>query len=143
MTVRSGYSEDFVDQAKCKELALNQIAQRSDVVFAAAGGCGLGALQAAKDRDVWGIGVDNDQAFLGSHILTSATKKVDVAVFETIEKLVDGSLEGGRSTRFDIANGGVGYGKVSPNAPDRDALIETLDDVSSRIADGSITPPST
>ena len=44
-----------------------------------------GALQAAKERGVWGIGVDNDQSFLGPHILTSATKKVDVAVFDTIE----------------------------------------------------------
>ncbi|HEY7732691.1 MAG TPA: BMP family ABC transporter substrate-binding protein, partial [Gaiellaceae bacterium] len=70
--VLSAYSEDFVDQAKCKEIALNQISQGADVVFAAAGGCGLGALQAAKEQGKWGIGVDNDQAFLGSHILTSA-----------------------------------------------------------------------
>ena len=75
----TGYSQDFVDQAKCKEIALNQIAQGSDVVFQAAGGCGLGALQAAKEQGDWGIGVDTDQAFLGPHILTSATKKVDLA----------------------------------------------------------------
>ncbi len=142
VTVRSGYSEDFVDQAKCKELALNQIGQSSDVVFAAAGGCGLGALQAAKDRAVWGIGVDNDQAFLGPHILTSATKKVDVAVFETIQKVLDGSFEGGQSTLFDISTGGVGFGEVSPDAPDRDALIQTLEDVAGQISDGEITPPN-
>ena len=57
--------------------------QGSKVVFAAAGGCGLGALQAAKEQGVWGIGVDADQAYLGTHILTSATKKVDLAVFTT------------------------------------------------------------
>jgi basic membrane protein A len=142
VTVRSGYSEDFVDQAKCKELALNQISQSSDVVFAAAGGCGLGALQAAKDRAVWGIGVDNDQAFLGSHILTSATKKVDVAVFETIEKVLEGSFEGGQSTLFDVSTGGVGFGEVSADAPDRDALIQKLEDVSGQISDGEITPPN-
>ena len=59
------YSQDFVDQAKCKELALNQIEQGSKVVFQVAGGCGLGALDAAKEQSVWGVGVDNDQAFLG------------------------------------------------------------------------------
>ncbi|MBA3246036.1 MAG: BMP family ABC transporter substrate-binding protein, partial [Actinobacteria bacterium] len=53
-----GYSQDWDDQAKCKELALNQIADGSGVVFQVAGGCGLGALNAAGERDRWGIGVD-------------------------------------------------------------------------------------
>jgi basic membrane protein A len=139
--VREGYSQDFVDQAKCKELALAQIAAGSDAVFAAAGGCGLGALQAAKERDVWGIGVDNDQAFLGPHMLTSATKKVDVAVFDTIQSVVEDSFEGGEDGLYDVANDGVGYGEVSPDAPDRDALIATLDEVSDQIAAGDIEIP--
>jgi basic membrane protein A len=136
--VIEGYSEDFVDQAKCKEVALTQLGQGSKVVFAAAGGCGLGALQAAKERNAWGIGVDNDQSFLGSYILTSATKKVDVAVFDTIQKVVDGDFEGGGETLYDVSNDGVGYGEVSANAPDRDALISKLDDVSKQIADGDL-----
>ena len=136
--VIEGYSEDFVDQAKCKEVALTQLGQGSKVVFAAAGGCGLGALQAAKERNGWGIGVDNDQSFLGPYILTSATKKVDVAVFDTIQKIVDGDFEGGGDTLYDVANDGVGYGKVSANAPDRDALVAKLDDVSKQIADGEL-----
>jgi basic membrane protein A len=139
--VLSAYSEDFVDQAKCTEIGLNQIQRRSDVVFAAAGGCGLGALQAANERGVWGIGVDNDQAFLGPHILTSATKKVDEAVYQTIEQVVNDEFEGGGDTLFNVENGGIGFGEVSPDAPDRDALISTLEDVSAQIADGEITPP--
>jgi basic membrane protein A and related proteins len=138
MNVLQGYSQDFVDQAKCKELALAQIGRGSKAVFAAAGGCGLGALQAANERGVWGIGVDNDQSFLGPHILTSATKKVDVAVFDTIEALTKDSFQGGGDTLYDVANGGVGYGKVSPDAPDRTALIAKLDDVSERIASGDV-----
>jgi len=141
MTVAQAYSQDFVDQAKCKELALTQIARGSKAVFAAAGGCGLGALQAAKERNVWGIGVDNDQSFLGPHILTSATKKVDVAVFDTIETVTTGTFEGGGDTLYDVANGGVGYGKVSPDAPDRAALIEKLDDVSKQISSGDVKIP--
>ena len=132
--VLQGYSQDFVDQAKCKELALTQITRGSKAVFAAAGGCGLGALQAAKERNAWGIGVDNDQAFLGPFMLTSATKKVDVAVYDTIQSEIDDKFEGGTDSLFDVANGGVGYGKVSADAPDRDALIEKLDDVSKQIA---------
>ena len=139
--VIQGYSQEFVDQAKCTELALTQIQQGSQVVFAAAGGCGLGALQAAKERNVWGIGVDSDQSFLGPHILTSATKKVDVAVYDTIQSVIDDEFEGGGDTLYNVANEGVGYGKVSPDAPDREALIETLDDVSGQIADGEIEIP--
>ena len=78
------YSQDFVDQAKCKEQALNQIANGAGVVFQVAGQCGLGVLSAAKEKGLFGIGVDADQGYLGQHVMTSATKKVDVAVFTTI-----------------------------------------------------------
>ena len=66
--------EDFVDQAKCKELALDQIAEGSQVVFQVAGQCGLGALDAAKEKGKQGIGVDADQGYLGDHVMTSALK---------------------------------------------------------------------
>ena len=79
----NGYSQDFVDQSKCKEIALNQIQQGSKVVFQVAGQCGLGALDAAKEKGVQGIGVDADQSYLGPQILTSAEKKVDVAVYDS------------------------------------------------------------
>ena len=59
------YSQDFVAQAKCKEKALDQISKGSKVVFQVAGGCGLGALSAAADEGVWGVGVDRDQSDLG------------------------------------------------------------------------------
>ena len=55
-------------------------------MFQVAGGCGLGALDAAKEKGVWGIGVDADQTYLGPHMLTSAVKKVDVAVYTTIKQ---------------------------------------------------------
>ena len=80
--VQHTYSQDFVDQAKCKEQALNHIADGASVVFAVAGQCGLGVLSAAKEKSRFGIGVDADQWYLGNHVLTSATKKVDVAVLE-------------------------------------------------------------
>ncbi len=66
ITTMHDYSQDWEDQAKCKELALNQIARGSNVVFQVAGGCGLGALNAAEERDRWGIGVDADQSSLGA-----------------------------------------------------------------------------
>jgi basic membrane protein A len=109
----NGYSQDFVKQDLCKEEALNQIAEGSQVVFQVAGQCGLGALDAAKEKNVQGIGVDADQAYLGSQVLTSAIKKVDVAVYDTVKQAQDGSFKGGEDTVFDVKSGGVGLGKIS------------------------------
>jgi basic membrane protein A len=135
--VRSGYSQDFVDQARCRELALNQIQEGSQVVFQVAGACGLGALDAAKSEQAQGIGVDADQGYLGDHILTSALKKVDVAVFETAEQVQGNQFKGGADTVFDVKSGGVGVGKLNANAqPFADQLRQVQEQISSgEIAD--------
>jgi len=112
----NNYSEDFADQAKCKQIALNQIEQGAGAIFQVAGGCGLGALDAAKEKGVWGIGVDADQLFLGPHMLTSAVKRVDTAVFDAIKLVVDGKFKGGNIT-FGLKDNGVGIGKISPKVP--------------------------
>jgi basic membrane protein A and related proteins len=117
ITTVHSYSQDFVDQAKCKELALDQIARGAHVIFQVAGQCGLGALSAAKEKNMRGIGVDADQAYLGQHVLTSALKKVDVAVFQTIQEVQDGRFNGGEDTIFDVASGGVGIGEIAPDVP--------------------------
>jgi basic membrane protein A len=116
--VEHSYSQDFVDQAKCKEAALNHIANGASVVFQVAGQCGLGVLSAAKERKVFGIGVDADQGYLGNHVLTSATKKVDVAVYKSIEaaKASGAKFRTNFNAIFTVKNGGVGYGKISSRA---------------------------
>jgi basic membrane protein A and related proteins len=131
------YSQSWDDQAKCKELALNQIARGSNVIFQVAGGCGLGALNAAGERDRWGIGVDADQSFLGPHILTSAQKGVDAAVFLTIESIQDGSWKGGGNATFGLKEDGVGLGTVSSEIPDED--VDQVDQIKQQIVDGEIT----
>jgi basic membrane protein A len=102
-----------------------------------AGNCGLGALSAAKEKNVRGIGVDADQAYLGSHILTSAIKKVDVAVFESVQAVQDGSFTGGEDVVFDVASGGVGLGDVSSEVP-ADVLAK-VQSVQDDLAAGKIT----
>ena len=130
--VLNGYSQDFVDQAKCKEIALNQIAQGSKVVFQVAGQCGLGALDAAKEKGVQGIGVDADQSYLGPHILTSALKKVDVAVFDAIKRDQDGKFKGGTDVIATVENGGVGIGKLGPAGEKyADQIKKVQDDIAS------------
>jgi len=135
------FSQDFVDQAKCKELALDQIDRGSKVVFQVAGGCGLGALDAAKERRVWGIGVDNDQSFLGPHILTSAVKRVDRAVEAVIVAADLGLYPGGTDLTFDLKNKGVAVGKISPKVPK--AFIAKMNAIGEQIIAGKIKPPST
>jgi basic membrane protein A and related proteins len=141
--VLSNYANDptFSDQAKCKEVALRQIARGSQVVFQVAGGCGLGALSAAKEKKVWGIGVDADQAYLGAHMLTSATKKVDrgVAAFTRLARY--SKLPRQVDRLYNIANAGVGYGTVSPKVPKSD--IAQLNAVKRQIAKGRITVKET
>jgi len=137
ITTLNNYSQDFVDQAKCKELALDQISRGAHVIFQVAGQCGLGALSAAKEKNVRGIGVDADQAFLGEHVATSALKKVDEAVFQTIQELVDGGFNGGEDTIFDVASGAVGIGVISPTVP-RTAVAE-VKRVQEEIANGTIS----
>ena len=73
----NAYSNDFDDLAKCKEIALDQIAQGSDVVFQVAGNCGLGAIDAACEKSVTAIGVDADQSAQGDCVITSALKPLE------------------------------------------------------------------
>jgi basic membrane protein A len=137
----NAYSSDWDDQAKCKEIALSEIARGASVVFQVAGGCGLGALSAAKQQKVWGIGVDADQSFLGQHVLTSALKRVDEAVFETIKSVVDDNWKGGRNLTFGLADDGVGLGTISPKVPNK--TLERLDEAKKQIRDHEIEVPTT
>jgi len=136
ITVLNGYSQDWDDLAKCKEVALDQIAKGSSIVFQVAGGCGLGALDAAKERRIWGIGVDADQSFLGPHVLTSAVKRVDQAVFLTIQSVIDGTWKGGGNSVFGLSDDGVGLGKISPKVPRED--VDAVEAVRQKIVAGDI-----
>jgi len=136
--VLSNYANDptFNDQAKCKEVALRQLARGSQVIFAVAGGCGLGALSSAKEKGKWGIGVDADQAYLGKHMLTSAVKKVDVSVVAITKLAKAGKLKGNTDFLFNVRNKGVDYGRVSNKVPGAD--IAKLQAVKKGIGSGKI-----
>jgi basic membrane protein A len=133
----NGYSQDFENQAKCKEVALNQIASGSVVVFQVAGGCGLGALDAAKEKGVWGVGVDADQAYLGTYVLTSALKRVDTSVFDSIRDAKNGKFKGGADAVYGLDVDGVGIGKFSVKAPA--GVADKVAKIKQQIADGKIT----
>jgi len=133
----NGYSQDFENQAKCKEVALNQIAAGSVVVFQVAGGCGLGALDAAKENNVWGVGVDADQGYLGTYVLTSALKRVDTAVYDSIRDAKAGKFKGGTDSVYGLDIGGVGIGKFSSKTPA--GIAAKVAQIKQEIVSGKIT----
>jgi basic membrane protein A and related proteins len=130
------YSQDWVDQAKCKQAALDEISAGATIVFQVAGGCGLGALDAAKEKGVWGIGVDADQSYLGPQVLTSAMKRVDTSVYSTIQQVLAGKFAGGTNAVFNLANNGVGLGKISPKVPKAD--VKKVQQIAKDISSGKI-----
>ncbi len=136
----NGYSQDFVDQAKCKEIALDQASKGSKVLFQVAGQCGLGVLDAAKEKSVEGIGVDADQGYLGPQVMTSALKKVDVAVFDAIRRAQGGEFSAGQDIVATVKTGGVGFGRVNAKAA---KYVPKVKAVQAKIAAGSIQIPDT
>ena len=139
--ILNGYSQDFVDQQKGKEVGIKHIAAGCDILFQVAGGSGIGYINAAKDAKVYAIGVDADQAAVApGTVITSALKKVDVAVFQTIRAVRLGTFKAGDNI-FNAANDGVGFGaldKVVP-ADAKKAADAALADIKS----GKITPKDT
>jgi basic membrane protein A len=132
----NAYSQKFDDPAPCKEIALDQISKGAKVIFQVAGGCGLGALDAAKEKSVQGIGVDADQAYLGPQIMTSALKKVDVAVEDEIKAVQGNTFKGGDNTIFDVKSGGVGIGKTNDVGAKYADQVKAVQD---KIASGELT----
>jgi basic membrane protein A and related proteins len=139
----NAYSQSFTDQQNCKEIALSQISQGSSVVFQVAGGCGLGAIEAAKIKGVCGIGVDNDQRFLGPQVLTSARKKVDQAVYLAIKAAKAGKYKGGKDVVYGLKTGGVSLGKFGGGACAVSAAQKAaVAKIGKQIVSGKIKPPS-
>ena len=125
------------DPVKGSELTKAQISQGADVVYAAAGGTGVGVLQTAADENILSIGVDSNQNYLHSgKVLTSMMKRVDNAVYKAF---TDGP---GLETGFNVmglANGGVGYALDEHN----EALVTAemkaaVDDAAAKIASGDL-----
>ena len=102
------------DPVKGSELTKAQIAQGADVVYAAAGGTGVGVLQTAADENILSIGVDANQNYLHSgKVLTSMLKRVDNAVYEAFSQGAD--LQTGFNV-MGIKEGGIGYALDEHNA---------------------------
>ncbi|MEO1537067.1 MAG: BMP family ABC transporter substrate-binding protein [Pseudomonadota bacterium] len=127
------------DPGKGIELTLAQISQGADVVYAAAGGTGVGVLQAAADEDILSIGVDSNQNHLHpGEVLTSMLKRVDNAVYDVFSAGVDG-FESGVFT-MSLENDGVGYALDENNAElISDDMQTAVEAAKADIVSGNIT----
>jgi len=111
------------DPVKGGEIAKSQMDQGSDVIDAAAGGTGLGVLQAAADADKLAIGVDSNQnGIQPGHVLTSMLKRVDVAVYDAFMAAKDGKFEPGINV-LGLKEGGVDYAMDENN---KDLVTEDM-----------------
>ncbi|MFK7870504.1 MAG: BMP family protein [Roseobacter sp.] len=125
------------DPVKGSELTKSQISQGADVVYAAAGGTGVGVLQTAADEDILSIGVDSNQnALHPGKVLTSMLKRVDVAVYDAMKAGTD--LETGVFA-WGLAQNGVGYALDENNAVlVTDEMKATVEEARQKIIDGEI-----
>ncbi len=137
------YTESWDDTPLGKATATVLFNSGCDIVFHAAGRCGLGVITAAKEAGKLAIGVDSDQDDQApGFVLTSMVKHVDEAVFATIKDVQDKKFTAGTKV-FDLKSKGVGLTEFK-NTKDKigDANIKKVADISQQIVDGKIIVPS-
>src|SRR5436190_1946293 len=135
-------SEAWNNPPKGKELAVSQYDAGADIIFAAAGASGLGVFDAAEDKKKFAIGVDANQDWTKPGlILTSMLKRVDLAVFSTIEEAKSGKFAGGVK-RFGVENKGIDYAVDQYNASILAPSVRNrADELKADIIAGRITVP--
>ncbi len=116
-TVLQYNANNFGDIAGGATAAKDMITKGADVIYHAAGGTGIGAMNTCAEENIWGIGVDSDQAVVlgNSHIITSAMKRVDTAAQDISKAVKEGAFTPGVHL-YDLSNGGVDI------APTRDQI---------------------
>jgi len=145
--VQTSYVGDFNDPAGGKEAALAMYNSGADVVYHAAGNTGTGVFQAAQEQERFAIGVDRDQSVtkesFADVILASMVKRVDTAVYDSVEAVVNGDFEGGTTTALGLDQQGVDivYGQgIGSDVPGevRDAIAGSKQS----IIDGDVSVPT-
>ena len=141
VTVLQANANSFADTAGGKTAANKMIADNADVIFHAAGGTGLGVIDACKEAGIWAIGVDSDQSSIAPEtILTSAMKRVDIACYEEAKATLEGTIEPGVKT-FSLADAGVDLAPTVDNIDPE--VLEKVNEVKDKIISGEIEVPKT
>lgn len=136
------YAESFGDVAKGKAIANQMYQKGANIVFHAAGGVGIGVIEAAKESNKYAIGVDMDQSHLApDNVITSAVKKIDNATVAVLKDLKEGIFPGGTNETYGLKEGGVGIADTTSNLVPQDILDEVRE-VEAKIISGDIKVPA-
>lgn len=142
--ILQSFAGSWTDPLKGKELTLAQFDQGADIVMNVASGTGPGILEAAKEAGKYAIGVDldqdNDQP--GS-VLTSMVKRVDSAVYLTIQSAVEGNFQGGSTKYLSLAENGVSltdFSVMKEHLGDKfpQEIVDKVDELAKKIINGEI-----
>jgi basic membrane protein A len=146
-TVVVNYTGSFTNFALGKQVAEDLLVKGTDVLFAAAGVDGLGAIQAVKEardggKPVYVIGVDSDPSHLAPKaVLSAVVKRVDLVVYEAIRDQQQGRFQGG-NVSLGLREGGITYAPVRLDFPGKDEALRTLEELKAKIIDGQIPVPT-
>ncbi|OJH40713.1 BMP family lipoprotein [Cystobacter ferrugineus] len=146
-TVVANYTGSFTHFALGKQVGQDLLTKGMDVIFAAAGVDGLGAIQAVKEaRDegkvVYVLGVDSDPSHLAPKaVLSAVIKRVDLVVYEAVRDQVRGQFRGGTQT-LGLKEGGIAYAPVRLDFPGKDEALRTLESLKAKIIAGEIQVPT-
>ncbi|WP_303006917.1 BMP family lipoprotein [Romboutsia ilealis] len=139
--VQAQYANSFTDQAKGKAIANQMYSNGADIVFTCGGDVGTGAIEAAKENGKFAIGVDRDQSDLApQNVLTSAIKRVDAGVFETVKSYVNGTFEGGTTTTYGLEENAVGVPDTTKNLVSQD-ILDLVEETITKLKNKEITVP--
>ncbi|MED4202559.1 BMP family lipoprotein [Neobacillus mesonae] len=145
------YSGAFDKAELGQTIAAKMYSSGADIVFHAAGATGNGLFKEANDlkkkdpsREIWAIGVDRDQNDMGPDVvLTSAMKRVDVAVVDIATKAKNGDFPGGKTTTYGLHEDGVGLAPINGKADKKDEIEKAVKDWVDKIKSGDVKVPAT
>ncbi len=140
-TILQYNANNFGDIAGGNTAAKDMITKGADVIYHAAGGTGMGVINACDEAGIWAIGVDTDQAHLApEHVITSAMKRVDVASQDISKAVKAGTFTAGVHM-YDLSNGGVDLAPTRDHIPED--VLKVVEDAKAAIIAGEKTVPTT
>ena len=138
-----GGDNPFGDTTTCKEIALSQNNNGSDIIYQAAGGSGLGLFTAAAEADFLAIGCNSNQNTIDpDHIVASMLKRVDTAAYEIVKAASEGTLKLGEEVVLGLEQGGIGYTLENSNIKVSEDIINKLSELEQKIISGEIQIPA-
>ena len=141
--IQAQYANSFTDQAKGKAIATQMYKNGADIIFIAGGDVGTGAIEAARELGKYAIGVDRDQSDLApENVLTSAIKRVDAGVYETVKDLTEGNFEGGTSSVYGLNEDAVGIPDTTSNLVPQE-ILDFVNEQMDKFKNGELNAPKT